>query len=108
MFDGFWCDCGALWAPSWSYVGLSLSLSLYVYTIQKAKQNQIPQIAKISTAPWRELKLEGSTVLKMAPKSTTYPSEMDTHIVQKTDHMTKKTLLGDLRSFRESIEKDKD
>ena len=28
-------------------------------------------------------------------------------IVQKTDHLTKKSLLGDLRSFRESIEKNK-
>ena len=28
-------------------------------------------------------------------------------IIQKTDHMTKKNLLGDLRNFRESIENDK-
>ena len=28
-------------------------------------------------------------------------------IIQKTDHMTKKSLLGDLRNFRESIENDK-
>ena len=28
-------------------------------------------------------------------------------IIIKTDHMTKKTLLGDLRSFRESIEKNR-
>ena len=28
-------------------------------------------------------------------------------IVRKTDHLTKKSLLGDLRSFRESIEKNK-
>ena len=28
-------------------------------------------------------------------------------ILMKTDHVTKKSLLGDLRSFRESIEKDK-
>ena len=28
-------------------------------------------------------------------------------IIQKTDHMTKKSLLGDLRNFREAIEKDR-
>ena len=28
-------------------------------------------------------------------------------IIQKTDHLTKKSLLGDLRSFRESMEKNK-
>ena len=28
-------------------------------------------------------------------------------IIQKTDHMTKKSLLGDLRNFREAIENDK-
>ena len=28
-------------------------------------------------------------------------------IIQKTNHMTKKSLLGDLRNFREAIEKDK-
>jgi len=28
-------------------------------------------------------------------------------IVQKTDHLTKKSLLGNLRSFRESMEKNK-
>ena len=28
-------------------------------------------------------------------------------IIQKTDHMAKKSLLGDLRNFRESIENDK-
>ena len=28
-------------------------------------------------------------------------------IIKKTDHVTKKSLLGDLRSFRESIEKNK-
>ena len=28
-------------------------------------------------------------------------------IIQKTEHLTKKSLLGDLRSFRESIEKSK-
>jgi len=28
-------------------------------------------------------------------------------IIMKTDHVTKKSLLGDLRSFRESIEKNK-
>ena len=28
-------------------------------------------------------------------------------IIQETDHLTKKTLLGDLRSFRESIEKNR-
>ena len=28
-------------------------------------------------------------------------------IIQGTDHLTKKSLLGDLRSFRESIEKNR-
>ena len=28
-------------------------------------------------------------------------------IIQETDHLTKKSLLGDLRSFRESIEKNR-
>ena len=28
-------------------------------------------------------------------------------IIQKTNHMTKKSLLGDLRNFREAIENDK-
>ena len=28
-------------------------------------------------------------------------------IIQKTDHMTKKSLLGDLRNFREAIEQDR-
>ena len=58
-----------------------------LYTIQEAKQNQIAKIAKISTAPRRECNFEGSAVLKMAPKSPTNPSEMDTNIDQKPDHM---------------------
>ena len=28
-------------------------------------------------------------------------------IIQRTNHLTKKSLLGDLRSFRESIEKNR-
>ena len=58
-----------------------------LYTIQEAKQNEIPKIVQISTALGRDLNFEGPAVLKMAPKSSKNPSEMDTNIDQKSDHI---------------------
>ena len=58
-----------------------------LYTIQEAKQNQIAKIAKISTAPRRELNSEGLAVLKMTTKSIENPLEMDTNIDKKYDHI---------------------
>ena len=79
IFDRILCDFGG-------FFGSKLEPCWVLYTIQEAKQNQIPKIATISTAPRRERHFEGSGVFKMAPKSTTSPSEMHTNIDQKSDH----------------------
>ena len=64
-----------------------LSLYIYIYTIQEAKQNQIAKIARSGTAPRRELNSEGVAVLKMTTKSTKNPLEIDSNINQKSDHI---------------------
>ena len=88
FFDGFLfrfvLDLAAFWTGLVVQVGAMLGS---IYAIQEAKQNQIAKIAKISTAPRRELNSEGLAVLKMTTKSTKNPSKMDTNIHQKSDHM---------------------
>ena len=84
-----WFVYGFLSIFVWFWSGLVVQVGAMLGSIYypRAKQNQIPKIAKISTAPRRELNSEGLAVLKMTTKLTKNPSKMDTNIHQKSDHM---------------------